>query len=718
MSTMMSCGVYDLDFLHWKSPLPAPDVVVDNSNFNDLPLEERFSITQKELEEMKQALRLKESEMEDSQHELKFHAIKNEELMDVINAFRSTSSDRSHEIMRAKAEQNSELTLQVHALRDLLTKSGDQIELHQKEIAQKTKEGQKLASTERTHQRLQVQLMGLAKTLDKVEIKNVDIPSEWINLQWITEGFHKKNDEDDSDKTIQSITQKIIAMEADRKRLIKESSLYKQGDGEKEERILSLERELRKMKHDQDELEDTNKSLNQQLQVREQKIGALEGLFQSINTNRAKEAELSPNRQDSLLNFEDDEDDCESIDINSLGSEANNEAPTLSFEEMFTNIWTSFTGTPSKEKVEEVSTSDEDQEISSCFNDSYHTKQVEEELQVAAKAEINELQKSYRLLTEDYKLAQFKISDLSSKLEESTIKANSFKTKAELREKLLKDVIQQYKELQMENSESKDKMTQLKQKVAVLLKLEKERHAERKAKEEEAAAAAESGKVVVKGLTMEEAPTFEMSERTRMTTEDESTEDSANDHADQKFIIEAHKRLEGEYDQLQHEFDSAIEKINDLERSLQEAKDEVKKCLSLHADQSRTIVLLEGEKKTLQDRIIETTTKIVGTQSENNRTGNELKLAESREKKAREKQIQREKDLWDVIEQYKKLVDENKSAQMENIEVEHELKLTHTVTIQRRDLLYEYCKLEKGKKSNLHSFDAMAWSIITKFDWN
>merc|ERR1719343_876044 len=211
---MMACGTYDF---FCRPTLPAPDIVVDQSSFNELPVEERLAVTQRELKIMKETLRSKESEREDMQQEMKFHAIKNEELMDVINAFRSSSSDRSHEIMRAKAEQNSELTVQVHSLRDLLTKSGDQISVLQKELAQKTKEGEKLASHQRTHQRLQVQIKGLTKTLNNVELNSVDIPSEWINLQWITGGLKsKKTDNHDSDKSMQNITNKIIAMEADR----------------------------------------------------------------------------------------------------------------------------------------------------------------------------------------------------------------------------------------------------------------------------------------------------------------------------------------------------------------------------------------------------------------------------------------------------------------------------------------------------------------------
>lgn len=715
---MYTCGSYDYLF---NRSLPAPDVVVDNSSYNELPMEERLAITQKDLQQLKETLRLKDSEHEDIQHELKFHSIKNEELMDVINAFRSSSSDRSHEIMRAKAEQNSELTVQVHSLRDILTKSGEEIAALQKEIKQKNKKGRELEVYKRDHERLKVQLKGLMKTLMNVEISTVDIPSEWINLQWITGGFggNKKAEEEDSDKSIQNITQKIIAMEADRQRLLKDSKLYNQSDGDKEDKILALERQVRKMQHDKDELHETNNSMKQQLKVREGKIGALEELFQNINANRSIEAAKgkgeTPNRRDSLLNVEDEyEDDCESVDIDSLAPQN----VTQTFEEIFTSIWENFAGKPvaKKDVGDDISTNDEDdEEISSCFNASYHTNQVDEEIKNAAKAENEELKEIHQALTENYEAAQFKISDLSAKLEEYKIKANSFKTKAELREKLMKDVIQQYKELQLENSASNERMIELKQKVAQLLQLEKERHAELKAKETSVTASAAGGKIVIQGpsvTSLGEAPTFDMSERTRETSDvdsrSENDAEASSSGLDKNYLSEDHKRLEEECDRLQTEFDSAIEKITDLEESLQEARDEITKSQTNQADQARTIALLEGEKTTLQDRLVEATTKYYDTQSTHTRAEDELRLSELRENKAREKQMEREKDLWDVIEQYKKLADEKQSTQEQMQEVEHELELTQKVKIQRRHLVYEYRKLEKAMEEAVETGEELA----------
>jgi len=252
---------------------------------------------------------------------------------------------------------------------------------------------------------------------------------------------------------------------------------------------------------------------------------------------------------------------------------------------------------------------------------------------------------------------------------------------------------------------------------STLLELEKERKEELKRREEAAAdALAAAGKVLVKApaptgndpptvTAMGETPTFEMSEHTERMASDEESCVSSSPGFDKNFVIEENKALVSECDRLQHEFDSAIEKINELQKSLEGAQDEMKEYQAKHANQSLTIAMLEGEKQTLQDKIVETTTMIVDEQSMNEHEKEEYKNSVLRETKAREKQIQREKELWDVIEQYRKLVDENRcikeekaEVEQQKAEVESELELTQKEKFQRRDLVYEYKKMEKGKK--------------------
>merc|ERR1712238_106441 len=98
----------------------------------------------------------------------------------------------------------------------------------------------------------------------------------------------------------------------------------------------------------------------------------------------------------------------------------------------------------------------------------------------AAQQEYEELQHSHFQLTKEYEASQVRTTDLTARLEESIIKANSCEKKADLREGLLRDVIQQYKELEQEHSTSKHQLQAVKQKVVVLLQLEQERSEERK----------------------------------------------------------------------------------------------------------------------------------------------------------------------------------------------------------------------------------------------
>ena len=797
-------------------------------------IEERLQQTKNQLKNLKDILLTKENDYDDQQQELKFYIIKNEELMDVINTFRCPSEKKAHKLMILKSEQNSELTLQVHSLRDLLQKSGIEIASLTKQIQSLNYKIDSLTNIKDKNQKLQIQINELVQIVNKVDVTitpeigvdgdaadHDDIASEW-NVQWLNNMILPKSvgggnnaavDETESESddnitksNIQMITRKVITMEADRQRLLKESLQVNQNiDGIcKTDQIASLERKVRSMQYEQDTLQETNSALRRQMCVREGKILALEELFQNINT---KNRNINGNKKNktrkvvrpsagslyridrsvSLMNGDESDDDCdydEDMDINSVTSSGTSKQQ--SFEEMFTSIWTTFSspvenmaqnlivgsrsGSRSndngssylEEEGEELDEMDDiniddssdssschDEMTSSCgafsssvTGDSYHTKQVEEELQAAAQKEYNELHNNHHKLCEDYESSQLRITDLTARLEESIIKATSFEKKSELREGLLKDVIQQYKELHLENSTCKDHLRKVKQKVTVLLQLEKERsqqeEQERKNKEEAAVAAdavtaATDGqqKVIVVskkggnannngGFLEEETPTFDMSENGNENEGDEddgSTSSSLSTSSasssmyttnglvlDEKFMTEDYKRLESECDRLQHEFDTAIDKITSLEEELEEAKVQVHDNQKVSTEKSHKIAVLEKEKCALQERIIEVTAKIVDTQSTHTRQSievdTELKVAEQKYEEARKNQMDREQDLWDVIEQYKELAEtnnESSTTKEKAADVEHELVSTEKVETQRRDLVYEHRKLEKGK---------------------
>lgn len=558
----------------------------DPASFQQLSVEEQLPILKRELVSFKDAVRIKDVDLEDLRQELKFYTIKNEELMDVVNTFRCPSDTKSYELMRMKSEQNSELTLQVHSLRDLLDKSGTEIDQLQHQITTHVAANNALSSVKTVNQRLQVQLNGLAKTLDNVTVSSVDIPSEWINAPWmmkaiggIADGEEKgynNNSKDDSGNsshstTIQTITRKVIAMEADRQRLLKESMLIHQSDTSKENRIVELERQVHQMQYDQNEVQATNSSLRKQMTVREGKITALEKLFQSINANRSSDTNTD------VIDYDDDssadDEDMEDVDI---GSTATGVGQQQNFDDIFTNIWAKFSGdtTPVVVKTNNINRRQNTATNTMIVGGPFTVK-------------------------EQYESSQLIVTDLTARLEESIIQSTSYKKKAELREGLLRDVIQQYKELQAEHSASKDHLRKMKHKIAVLLQFEQERAEERKVAQEKEDASSSSPNNEAKTVdTLKGANTTTASQQRHEFLEDHSrtfdTSDCStgssenpcygNDDGstassslyttnglDKKFVLEDYKRLENECDRLQHEYDTAISMITSLEEQLKEA---------------------------------------------------------------------------------------------------------------------------------------------------
>eukprot|EP00536_Pseudo-nitzschia_multiseries_P010584 jgi/Psemu1/326090/estExt_fgenesh1_pg.C_3280004 len=789
---MLDCGAMECGAIEFFSPFPLPSAPVDQSsspedmNGAELPIEERLAISQKNLRETTERLRLKQSDYEDMQQEMKFHAIKNEELMDVVNAFRSSSADRSRDIMRAKAEQNSELTLQVHALRDLLTKSGEEVASLQKRLRTAETEGEKLETVKRSHRHLKEQLDDLVESLAGVEDSGSnaddaddDITPEWLRFKWI--GKHKRegdngngndihndmNNDTNNDtnkgtaprsKTIDTIRRKITTLDAERQRLAKEASIYGKSDGEKEQTIQTLEHTVRRIEHERDELAETNNALKQQLAVREGKIGALEELFQNINSSRTLGEDRSRRFERSLFNedndndneneneigndsYEDhsenyDDENYEDIDIDSTAGD--NKSVTLSFEDIFVNIWTSVTGgnpsgksttanpSPAGNNASDAAapgaSCNDHRKLTACLSsDSYHTKQVEEELQAAAKQELDDLQQRCTVLTHDHESALYKISDLTARLEETTIRANSFQKKAGLREVMLRDVIKQYKDLQSEHSQAIDRMGQLKNKVEVLVQLEQERGPP----PENDATAKQQRPSTIFVVEEGETPTFDLSERTER-TDSATTEDTKDASSGalqleqqtqtqtrtqtQTLVMVDYQRLETECDRLQHEFDTAIEKINELEEALERAKTELLDSKVVRAEQARTIARIEEEKNTLREAIENARAASERTVDDNVNVniegGDAAQTAEHKQQMMR-----REKDLWELVEQYKQLAEQNESSAetAEAAETDRQLlELSESVTIRQRDLVYEYRKLEKTLEESVQTAERLA----------
>lgn len=274
----------------------------------------------------------------------------------------------------------------------------------------------------------------------------------------------------------------------------------------------------------------------------------------------------------------------------------------------------------------------------------------------------------------------------------------------------MRDVIQQYKELEHEQAAANIQIGKLKEKVARLAV--KQYKQEKQGSLTKTSDNKKGDDRNYNNFLDDRLPTFE-TETSGLTMDDDlvrpqdatsSTSPSA-DVDEERFILDDYKQLECECDRLQHEFEKAITKIADLEQELDQSQLEVQASRKRSADQAHAVVLLEKEKSQLQRELLEEKQKAEEwVASKHGQEKEDLRMAELRAEQAVSKQRERECDLWDVIEQYKELADRNAEQQVHMSDVERELQLTHRVQIQRRDLVYEYRRLERGKRLQLLLF--------------
>ncbi|KAL3913922.1 MAG: hypothetical protein SGARI_000402 [Bacillariaceae sp.] len=111
------------------SPPPLPEA----AQISFVPIEDRLEKALQNAEHLKEAIRMKESTEQDLRHEMSYYKVKNQELSEVLDAMRH-SPGQAEQVLRAKAEQNAELNLQVLALRDLLNKSTESQDSMQKSL--------------------------------------------------------------------------------------------------------------------------------------------------------------------------------------------------------------------------------------------------------------------------------------------------------------------------------------------------------------------------------------------------------------------------------------------------------------------------------------------------------------------------------------------------------------------------------------------------------
>jgi hypothetical protein len=690
-----------------------------------LTVEDRLKVALRDQEHLKEVLRMKTSMEEDLQREINFYQIKNQELTDVLNAWQSKTNGDQQQVMRAKAEQNAELTMQVRALKDLLSKSTETMDVLQKNLSKAKEEKENLASDQKFYERTIAQINGLYNTVDKIEVSSMkSMQSEWMTSRWIAKPSEKQH----VHNTVQCISSKIIAVETDRQRLLRETKSYQEDHVKQEERILALERQVKLLEEEKQELRDETHTLQRELDVRAGKIGALEELFQTINTTRTLDIpeNVSYNsdteKQDAISMEEEEKNtDDEKIDKNKLKFDVEEESMDI-FSQTANSVGTAFASmmesfsfdmqSITASNMEDiVSTATTPPEVETGDATSFNTKDVEHDLHQAAMLEAQEWKAKCLSVQDEHSQAQLKIANLSVQVQDLEQQTGNARQKADLREGLLRDVIQQYKELENDHANAIEQIEKLKDKVACLaIRQYRQERQEKKSLYHGKGKGEENDEV--HNFLDHRLPTFE-TEGSGITIDDDidraqddssSSTPSSSNRDEDLILLDDYKQLESECDRLQHEFETAIVKISNLEKELDLARMQAHTSRKQHADQAHAIVLLEKEKAQLQEELLEEKQKLAVWQSTHEgQKADDLRLAELRVEQARSKQREREQDLWDVIEQYKELAELNAEQQEHMNNVERELHLTHRVQIQRRDLVYEYRKLERGKRRSCNS---------------
>jgi hypothetical protein len=704
------------------SPALPPGTFLSSSpSTKEMTVEDRLKAALRDQEHLKEALRMKQSMEDDLQRDISFYKVKNQELNDVLNALQSKTNGDQQQVMRAKAEQNAELTMQVRALKDLLNMSTEKMDALQKDLQKTKDEQQSLAKEQKSHERAIAQINGLYNTVDKMEVASMKtLQSEWLHARWRNTAPSEMMD---THKTVQCISRKIIAVESDRQRLLRETKSYQEDHVKQEERILALERQVKMLQQEKEELRDETHVLQRELDVRAGKIGALEELFQTINSTRTMdipenvEYDGDEDKQDAVSVMEEDVQGHgeDSADSKSKNAELTEDESVDIISQAASNVGAAFANFMESLSIDLQSISASQMEdIKSTASpgmeaSSFHTKDVEQELHQAAMLEAEEWKEKYESLQADHNQAKLKIANLTVQLQDLEKEATNAKQKADLREGLLKDVIQQYKELEHEHAGGVEKIGKLKDKIARLVLNRYKQEKQEKMVESTPGKKKGNGDGDNNNFLESRLSTFDtetsgitMDDDLERPEDDSSSTQPSTDYDEDRVPLEDYKHIESECDRLQHEFETAIARISKLEKDLKKAHTQVQAAQKRHADQDHAIAMLEKEKSQLQEELLEDKQKIADWKScHEGQQSDDLRMAELRAEQAQSKQREREQDLWDVIEQYKELAELNAEQQQHTSDVERELQLTHRVQIQRRDLVYEYRKLERGKMAIL-----------------
>jgi len=645
----------------------------------DMPVEDQLHEAQIEIEQLREKLLERENENQNLKHENNFHTIKAMELAEIIA---KRGSDETVELLKQKAVQNAELTIQVQELRHHLLQTSDQVESLQSDLRLSNVTVEKLADERKSHQRMLVELGDVVRALGRIEVK-FEKSDSLAASNWMA-----------ADSSMENIKRKVDAIEEDRQDRIRENKHLQEDIRERVEEINKLQKQNRMLEasdNDRTRLQKENKVLKEECESRGRKIVALEQLFQNLNASRSEDGSVANSIPRNVT--------C-----------AKNGRPVASANPISPNSESSTDVHLTVTSISKISNEGLDDDSSLEPDESHQSGR-----------EISK--RKHKTLEKELSITRKYALDLEDQLQSERKRLSRVQQKQGQREGLLRDVIFQYKELQKEH----DALT------TRLSELEGFRSAENVPNDNPADST--DGEASSVGTTelgckkghsrdqdeaiLQESSTFEMSDTATYETSSSLTDGhssqevsvvttaaqaaekrtlnpytgSCSQSSESSVSMEDYERLKEECARLEHECDDAISRIAYLEEELSCARQE---------NQSSKVAYSEN------DQSVGWQQKYDEACEETKRLMDELKKADNRADEAQRKQKQREMDLWDVIHQYKQLSDENEDtrAQMKDVTDDHAEWIAKKEA-RRRDLIFEYKKLEKKHEDSVLEMETL-----------
>ena len=718
-------------------------------------MEQELAAAKHEIHELKQKLHEKDAAKRDLETDLSYHAMKAQELQSLLDA---KDTDEFRLQVQAKILQNAGLTAQVQKLRHELGVSSMKETALQSELKHASDTVKRLGEERRSHQRMLVGFGDVVRLLGEIDVEFENLDDEM--LDWMT-----------PDRSFDNIKLKIYAIESDRQKLIQENQELQTELFEKTLDIHSYDSQAQlidEINADRDRLRKEREELQS---ASDRKDAIIQSLEQSLATKVEKAVHrdvpssivCDQNQGDELPEEVESElrDDGSAVIVQSTASvsrltvdratsrdcpqqdmeEPNDEACSLSplgdygekpgakqrssqeevnstqraLEDEIENLKTKFEETRQQEEQSNAVRQNLQEEVANLKN---HLEQAQKQVETTNnfQEEVTKLKSKLMEAQKQLNTARNlqEVTKLKKKLEEAQKQVKTTRKKQELREKLLRDVIFQYKELQKEYDYTSAQLL-LMQQIVETRCVDSDDPANsitspndtKKSNKEKTSSAAE----------LEESPTFETNETSTTTSNHENPSMDATvtssahtsmsgfqvDLSNSMSSLKDFKQLEKDHARLETEYEDAAAQIANLEQDLRVTKKELERLQSSDLEKQIEIAAMQKKYNQMQceyNQAVESTSQL----------HDELELTQDFANEVRDRLDQRELDLSEVIDQYKHLMSEsendnarNKMKEMKThldqtkaqmASVEHELAVTKRHT-KRNDLIYDHIRMEK-----------------------